>query len=316
MTSITFTCNNIEGEVNVMSKFHVCVEVCILVLLLAGGISPGESCTIAAVSGAVTIDGRPLLFKNRDRSDVYNQEVRYFNDGSHGGYITIVTTGVDETTTAYAGVNDDGFAIVNADAPDIYTGSPQNDGPFMKQALMECGSVTDFEALLVATSGSRGHIWSNFGVIDRYGEAAIFETDDWGYIRYDAGSYGGYVVRTNFSYWGGGTPDSRCQRADLLVSNAIGLNELDYRYMIEVVSKDIGGPPYLPCGEWPTTGPAVSRYKTRASTVVHGVMPTEDPRLSTFWCILGEPSCGISVPLWSYAGTPPYEMLTPGAPAA
>ncbi|UCD05500.1 MAG: hypothetical protein JSV98_10395 [candidate division WOR-3 bacterium] len=298
-----------------MSKFRLCVEICILVLLLAGGINQGESCTIAAVSGAVTTDGRPLLFKNRDRSDVYNQEVRYFNDGSHGAYITIVTTGVDETTTAYAGVNDDGFAIVNADAPDIYTGSPQNDGPFMKQALMECGSVTDFEALLIGTSGSRGHIWSNFGVIDRYGEAAIFETDDWGYIRYDAGSYGGYVVRTNFSYWGGGTPDSRCQRADLLISTAIGLNELDYRYMIEAVSKDIGGPPYLPCGEWPTTGPAVSRYKTRSSAVIHGVTSTEDSRLSTFWCILGEPSCGISVPLWSYAGTPPYEMLTPGAPA-
>ncbi|UCG31046.1 MAG: fibronectin type III domain-containing protein [candidate division WOR-3 bacterium] len=298
-----------------MSKFHVCVELCILMLLLAGGISPGECCTIAAVSGAITTDGRPLLFKNRDRSDVYNQEVRYFNDGSHGGYITIVTTGVDETTTAYAGVNDDGFTIVNADAPDIYTGSPQNDGPFMKQALMECGSVTDFEALLIATSGSRGHIWSNFGVIDRYGEAAIFETDDWGYIRYDAGSYGGYVVRTNFSFWGGGTPDSRCQRADLLISKAVGANQLGDRYMIEAVSKDIGGPPYLPCGEWPTTGPAVSRYKTRSSAVIHGVTPAEDSRLSTFWCILGEPSCGISVPLWSYAGTPPYEMLTPGAPA-
>jgi hypothetical protein len=295
-----------------MSKFHVCVGLCILVLLLAGGINQGECCTIAAVSGATTTDGRPLLLKNRDRSDVYNQEVRYFNDGSYGGYITIVTTGVDETTTAYAGVNDEGFAIVNADAPDIYTGSPQNDGPFMKQALMECGSVADFEALLVTTSGSRGHIWSNFGVIDRYGEAAIFETDDWAYIRYDAVSYDGYVVRTNFSLWGGGTPDSRCQRADLLISDAITLNQLDYRYMIESVSKDIGGPPYLPCGEWPTTGPAISRYKTRSSAVIHGVTPTEDPRLSTFWCMLGEPSCGISVPLWSYAGTPPYEMLTPG----
>ena len=298
-----------------MYKFHVYIEVLFLLLLLAGGTSPGECCTIAVVSGAVTADGRPLLLKNRDRSDVYNQEVRYFDDGSHGGYITIVTTGVGETTTAYAGINDEGFAIVNSDAPDLYTGSPQNDGPFMKQALMECGSVADFEALLTATSGSRGHIWSNFGVIDRYGEAAMFETDDWGYIRYDAGSYGGYVVRTNFSYWGGGTPDSRCQRADLLIDNAAGVDELDHRYMIETVSKDIGGPPYLPCGEWPTTGPAISRYKTRSSAVIHGAMPTEDPRLSTFWCILGEPSCGISVPLWSYAGAPPYEMLTPGAPA-
>ncbi|UCD20200.1 MAG: T9SS type A sorting domain-containing protein, partial [candidate division WOR-3 bacterium] len=215
----------------------------------------------------------------------------------------------------YAGVNDEGFAIVNSDAPDLYTGSPQNDGPFMKQALMECGSVADFEALLIASSGNRGHIWSNFGVIDRYGEAAMFETDDWTYIRYDADANGGFVVRTNFSFWGGGSPDSRYDRAYLLISTAINSYAMDYRYMVETVSKDIGGPPYLPCGEWPTTNPAISRYKTRSSAVIHGVLPAEDPRLSTFWCILGEPSCGVSVPLWSYAGTPPYVMSDPGTPA-
>lgn len=298
-----------------MKKDSISVWVAFAILILVMSTDPGESCTVGVVSGSVTIDGRPLLWKNRDRADVHNQEVRYFSDGSHGGYIAIVTTGSDETTTAYVGVNEEGFAIMNSDAPDLYTGSPQNDGPFMKQALMECGSVADFESLLIATSGNRGYIWSNFGVIDGFGNAAVFETNDWDYMRYDADSEGGFIVRANFSFWGGGGSGGRYDRANMLISNAIDSLKLDYRYMIQIVSKDIGGPPYMPCGEWPTTDPALSRYKTRSSVVVHGVFPTEEPRLSTFWCILGEPSCGVSVPLWSYSGSPPSEMSSPGEPA-
>jgi PKD repeat protein len=238
--------------------------------------------------------------------------VRYFDDGSHGGYITVVSTGIDETSTAYVGVNDEGFSIMNANAPDLNTGSPTSHGILMKQALKECESVADFEALLIATSGDRGHIWANFGVIDRFGGAAIFETDDSNYLRYDADSEGGFIVRTNFSYMGGGGPDSRYERAYQLISGAVDSGQLDHRYIVQTVAKDIGGPPSMPCGEWPTTDPAISKSRTQSAAVVHGVLLSEDPRLSTFWCSLGEPSCGVFVPLWSYAGTPPSEMSVPG----
>ncbi len=287
------------------------VLVCLLFAMGSALAESPESCTIAVVSGSVTTDSRPLLWKNRD-TDYLDQEVRYFDDGSHGGYITVVSTGIDETSTAYVGVNDEGFSIMNANAPDLNTGSPTSHGILMKLALKECESVADFEALLIATSGSRGHIWSNFGVIDRFGDAAIFETNDWDYRRYDADSEGGFIVRTNFSVWGGGAPGSRYERAYQLISSAAGSGQLDHGYMVQTVSKDIGGPPSMPCGQWPTTDPAISRYKTRSAAVVHGVLPSEDPRLSTFWCILGEPSCGVGVPLWSYAGTPPPEMSVPG----
>jgi PKD repeat protein len=286
----------------------------ISLLLAAGSAQADEGCTIAVAAGSVTTDGRPLLWKNRDTDDL-DQEVRYFNDGSHGGYIAIVSTGVDETTTAYVGVNDDGFAIMNANAPDLSTGSPTSHGILMKRALRECGSVADFEMLLITTSGGRGHIWANFGVIDRFGNAAIFETNDWDYRKYDADSEGGFVVRTNFSFWGGSPPGSRYERAYQLISDAVDSGQFDHRYLVQTVSKDIGGPPSMPCGEWPTTDPAISRYRTRSAAVVHGVLPNEDPRLSTFWCTLGEPSCGVSVPLWSYAGSPPPEMFMPGQQA-
>ncbi len=298
-----------------MKRHNVFMLTVLISLLVASSSGTAqEGCTIAVANGSVTTDGRPLLWKNRDTDDL-DQEVRYFNDGSHGGYIAIVSTGVDETTTAYVGVNDEGFAIMNANAPDLNTGSPTSHGILMKQALKECGSVADFESLLVATSGIRGHIWANFGAIDCYGDAAIFETNDWAYVKYDAASEGGFVVRTNFSFWGGSPPGSRYERAHGLISSAADSGLLDHVYVVQVASKDIGGPPSMPCGEWPTTDPAISRYRTRSAAVVHGVLTTEDPRLSTFWCTLGEPSCGVNVPLWSCAGTPPPEMCQPGQQA-
>jgi PKD repeat protein len=290
------------------------IAVLVCLLFAMGSALAAEECTIAVVSGSLTTDGRPLLWKNRD-TDYLDQEVRYFDDGYHGGYITVVSTGIDETSTAYIGVNDEGFSIMNANAPDLNTGSPTSHGILMKLALQECGSVADFEALLNATADNRGHIWSNFGVIDRLGGAAIFETDDLDHVRYDADLEGGFVLRTNFSYWGGGGPDSRYDRAYELISSAVDSGQLDHRYIVQTVAKDIGGPPSLPCGEWPTTDPAISKSRTQAAAVVHGVLPGEDPRLSTFWCSLGEPSCGVFVPLWSCAGTPPSEMSVPGQTA-
>ncbi len=267
-----------------------------------------EGCTIAVVSGSVTQDGRPLLWKNRDitNSNYDRQEVRYFNDGSHGGYLCLVTTGHNDETTSYFGINDAGFAIMNSLSPDLVTGYPSLNGIFMKLALQECGSINDFQNLLVATAGSRGHIWANFGVIDKFGNAAMFEADDNDYRRYnaDAAGQGGVVVRANNSIWGAGELGSRFERATMLFDDAIANDELNFQHLIQYIAKDLGETPAMPCGQWPTVEPAINRYTTRSSVVVHGVLPSEDPRLSTFWCTLGEPSCGISTPMWSSSGIP------------
>jgi len=39
--------------------------------------------------------------------------------------------------------------------------------------------------------------------------------------------------------------------------------------------------------------------------VFHGVLPDENPLLTTMWVILGEPICGIALPLWVAAGDVP-----------
>ncbi len=273
------------------------------------------ACTIAVISGSVTSDGRPLLWENRDISR-QNQEVRYFDDGSQGAYLALVTTGNNELTTSYIGVNEAGLAIMNSVAPDLSSGSPSSHGIFMKRALRECGTVADFEALLTTTSGDRGHIWTNFGVIDAAGEAAIFETTDSDFRRYDADDAGGYVVRANNSIWGGGDMGGRFANASQLIEDAVAADQLDHRFIIRTVARDLGDTPSMPCGEWPAVEPALNRHQTRSSGVVHGVLPGEDPRLSTFWCTLGEPSCGVSIPLWAFAGATPNEISDPGERSA
>jgi hypothetical protein len=270
-----------------------------------------QACTIAVVSGSVTIDGRPLLWKNRDVSQL-DQLVRFFDDGSRGGYLTLLTSNVNETTTSYVGVNDAGFSIMNSIAYDLSTHGPTSHGSLMKRALRECGSVAEFEALLVASSGDRGYIWSNFGVIDSQGEAAIFEVNDWDYRRYDADDEGGFVVRANNSVWGGGYLGSRYERAQLLLTDTAAAGQLDSQFFTQVLSRDLGEVPGMPCGQWSTIEPAINRHLTRSSVIVHGVLAGEDPRLTTFWTCLGEPSCGIFVPLWSSAGTPPEALCAPG----
>lgn len=281
-------------------------------------VGPANSCTIAVVSGSVTTDGRPLLWKNRDIGSASraDQEVRFFNDGEMGGYLALVSTDYHDTTTAYVGVNDAGFSIMNSVSPDLAGGSPSSHGILMKLALQVCETVDDFEALLVSTAGNRGYTWSNFGVIDRLGNASIFEATDADYRRYDAQDHGGYIVRANNSIWGGGDLGLRYERASLLIDEAIVSGTLDHTHMIRKVARDLGGPPTLPCGQWPTVDPALSRNTTRSSVVVHGVLSSENPKLTTFWCTLGEPSCGISVPMWSSAGHPSALLQDPPQQAA
>ncbi|MCP4290679.1 MAG: T9SS type A sorting domain-containing protein [bacterium] len=283
---------------------------------ILAGYQQAECCTIAVVSGSATADGRPLLWKNRDinNSNYDTQEVRYYNDGQHGGYLCLVTTGHHDETTSYFGINDAGFAIMNSLSPDLATGSPSKNGIFMKLALQECGNIDDFQNLLDSTAGSRGHVWANFGVIDAVGNAAMFETNDDEYRRYDADEPGadGIVIRANNSVWGGGELGSRFDRATLLFDEAVTNEELDYRHLIQTIAKNLGETPSMPCGQWSTMEPAINRYTTRSSVVVHGVTPGEDPRLSTFWCTLGEPGCGIAVPLWSSSGTPSELIFNSG----
>jgi len=281
---------------------------------------PGyEGCTIAAVSGAATVDGRPLLWKNRD-TDSRDNEVVYFDESPHD-FLGLVNA--DSLLSVWSGVNDAGFAILNSRSIDLEGVSCVANGTFMKRALMECGSVAEFEQLLIDTNDPGRATQANYGVIDAMGEAAVFETGNTTYTRFDARDEpGSFIVRTNFAMSGDGTGygQTRYNRANELLVDAVAGNMLDHPYILGDVARDLvndvidpyplpyeGSQAGHPLG-YLRTYYSISRYRTASVTVVHGVLPEEDPLLSTIWCILGEPVCGVAVPLWCAAEDTPVEM--------
>src|SRR4051812_37233805 len=64
---------------------------------------PATACTTAVVSGRVTADGRPLLWKNRDMGGAQNNRVVY-SSGSGHAFLGVITAG--SPGSVWMGVNE------------------------------------------------------------------------------------------------------------------------------------------------------------------------------------------------------------------
>ena len=70
--------------------FHVVfIFLFIDILFLTKSVFP---CTIAVVSSKATVDGKPVLMKNRDDSDAWEQEVKFYDakNPTAGSNISVV----------------------------------------------------------------------------------------------------------------------------------------------------------------------------------------------------------------------------------
>lgn len=299
--------------------------VCLFLLLSLSYLLAQEECTTAVVSGSATVDGRPLLWKNRD-TDASDNEVVYFSGGTYD-VVGIVTAG--SNTSIWMGINSEGFAIENSLSSDLEGSASDDNGTFMKYALQYCATVDEFEQLLIDTNNPSRRTKSNYGVIDAAGAAAIFETGNHTYTKFDANdpitAPLGFVIRTNFAMTGDGTGGgyTRYDRALELVTEGVSNSEMSHEYILRNISRDLkndqidpyplpyhGSQDGYPQGHIRTSY-SINRYRTRSCVVFHGVLPTEDPLLSTMWVILGEPVCGIAVPVWVHAESTPPEMNGP-----
>jgi hypothetical protein len=281
------------------------------------------------VAGSATADGRPLLWKNRDADDRRNQAV-YCVDGRFP-YVGLVNGGDAAGLNIWAGLNSRGFAIMNAASYNLEGGEDtEGEGRFMKLALQSCATVQDFQALLEKTASGRRDVSANFGVIDAQGGAAYFETGPGGYRKFSATDPAlaprGYLVRTNFSESGDrekGTGFLRRDRAVTLMEGLIGSGRLSAGSLLADVARDtanerLGSFPPLNRRKgpvWAYTGDSVCRYDTTSAFVVSGSRPGEDPSGATAWVLLGQPVCGVAVPLWVAAGSVPPEVAAGSEPA-
>ncbi len=286
-------------------------------LLSAHGLFP---CTVAVISGKATPDRRPLLWKNRDASDIDNKLV--YIKGPKFAFIGLVNARDKENQNVWAGINSQGFAIINALASDLAEDekAAAENGRLMRLALGECSGVAEFEAMLVKTNGQR-QVAANFGVIDAYGQACFFETSKTKFVKFDANDPRvapfGYIIRTNFAFTaaekfrGGGY--IRFERASHLFEKALAENRLDLRFILQEAARDLvneklhsypltTGLPDDPAKPlYINTNDTINRNSTVAVTVFHGAKEPQKAHLATMWTILGQPIASVAVPVWVMA---------------
>ena len=278
--------------------------------------SQEEDCTIGVANGSATQDGRPMIWKTRDYSVEPDNELRY---NVSFEYKFIYVAGAGNGTAVRMGVNDHGFAIVNSTSSDMPDGSSGfNNGETMREVLGTCTTVEEFQDYLDATNITGRNTNANFAAMDTTGVAAIFETGDQVYYKFDAAdSPNGYVLRTNFAINGGGsTGMERLIRTVKLVGDFHSGDSLNYKSIFRHQMRSfsdhnsnpyaipfngaMGGQPY----GYVETKISICRNTSVSASVIHGVLPTENPLLSTLWTILGQPASSVALPYWPIGYAP------------
>ena len=293
-------------------------QILLLTITIACWIEPVSACTSAVISGKITPDGRPLLWKNRV-TDFLQNSVKYFS-GERYPFIAIVNSVEDDPTDVWIGTNSAGFSVMNTQSynlVDIKPGEERGEanGRVMRRALEICATVEDFRHFL-DTITKPSMIEANFGVIDAEGGAAMFEVDYYKYVMFDANEPKdapcGYIARTNFSFSGKvneGAGYVRFMQEDKVLLPASATRQITPQWIFNELSRSFANPLLgidLKTGEFnrpKTTGwfvdqDFIARGSTASSVVVQGVKPGEKPEFTTMWTILGYPPTGVAMPVW------------------
>ena len=292
-----------------------------LILGIISALSLSEpllACTSAVISGKITSDGRPLLWKNRD-TDFPQNSVKYFSGGRYP-FIAIVNSIEDNPTDVWIGTNSTGFSLMNTQSYNLVDVKDSEErgeanGRVMRRALEVCATVQDFCHFL-DTIAKPSLIEANFGVIDAKGGAAMFEVDYYKYVMYDANNPKdapcGYIARTNFSFSGKvneGAGYVRFMQEDKLLLPASATGQITPQWIFNELSRSFANPMMgidLKTGDfnrpktngWFVDQDCIARSSTASSVVVQGVKAGENPELTTMWTILGYPPTGVAMPVW------------------
>ena len=304
----------------------------IVALFLMVSVSPDAgACTSAIISGKLTPDGRPLLWKHRD-TDELNNRVEHIARSKDVKYAFIaVVNSTHKEGESWMGVNEAGFAIINTASSNMRKydeDAGDQEGTFMYKALAMCKTVKDFEALLKNKKHQPRKVEANFGVIDAEGAAAYFETNSYDYTKYDVNdptvAPHGFLVYTNFSFTG--TPDggggyiryanaqekifAKAIRKDGITPQWI-FNNLSRSYYNPLLNVDLTKDLSLTPGGWFPDSDFIPRKSTASSAVIKGVKKGENPLLSVMWTILGYPPTAVAVPLFVAAGADQPDFVKP-----
>lgn len=299
-----------------MKRFY---SIAAFILLCAFcGVQDTYGCTAAVISGKITPDGRPLLWKNRDTGFLEN--CVHFFKGEKYSFVAVVNSAAVNPDEVWIGTNSAGFSIMNTQSYNLVDPKPGEErgaanGRVMCRALEICADVEDFRNFL-DTLSKPSLIEANFGVIDAEGGAVMFEVDYYGYVMFDANSpkdapYG-YIARTNFSFSGKvnkGAGYVRFMTAERTLMPASATGEITPEWIFDELSRNFSNPMIgkdLRTGEfnrpvstgWFIDQDFIPRKSSASSVVVKGVRPGENPELTVMWTVLGYPPTGVALPVW------------------
>ena len=259
------------------------IPILIILLTAVGSVAgrpappPVEECTIGAAAGSATTDGRPMIWKTRDWTDE-NNEIHWVR-GEEYAFLSIAGTSPRSTLL---GINEVGFAILNAVASDLPGGAVGlNNSSVQHTALGTCATVDEFIALLERTNRTGRSTQANLAVMDAAGRAVMIEAGAREYWVFDTADPGvapdGYVLRTNFAENGGGRGGiERYRRTCELVEGFHAAGQLNPRSILRIQMRDLvdarGRPVEIPWeGRWNLTTPpgwiAANNSICRPSTV-------------------------------------------------
>lgn len=286
-------------------------------ILLGAGMEIMHACTSAIISGKVTPDGRPIMWKNRDTSDLLNC-VRYMK-GEKYNFIAI-TGYAQNPRSIWMGTNEAGFSIMNTLSYNLIekkegekTGS--RNGSVMRRALEICATVEDFKHYL-DTLARPLKVETNYGVIDAQGNGAYFEVDHTHYTEYNVNDPSvaphGYMVRANFSVSGKlneGAGYVRYQQAEQEIFTASATKEITPQWLFSHLSRSFANPLMgidLKSGlfnkpqtnGWFVEQDFIARKKSSCAVVIQGVKPGEDASFTTMWTVIGYPPVTPAIPVW------------------
>jgi len=278
----------------IMKRIYLTV---IAILALSLGI---DACTSAIVSGRLTKNGMPLLWKNRDTDFEDNFVARVEPSGEDDiAYVALFNAGDSLLADAWIGVNEAGFAIMNTASYNLMPDTSaykDREGAVMTVALKRCRTIDDFERTLAELPKPLG-VQANFGVIDAGGHGAYFETDDRTYRKYALEEEpSGLMLRANYSYSGNideGFGYIRENNARYLLKPYIdGGNPITPDVFTDVLSRSfyhslIGKDMLDTDSEWIVDQDFIPRRSTSASVVVG----YDDNGKPVMWTVLGYPPC-------------------------
>ena len=277
-------------------------------------VQPVMACTSVIVSGRVTKDGRPMIFKHRDSGKVHNMMMVV--QGQRYRYLGLVNAEDTTPVDVWGGHNEAGFGIINTAAYNLNGdgGDTDGDGIFIRKALELCASLEDFERLL-DTVKKPMDINSNFAVLDAKGGCAYYETGNYDYVKFDvndpAVAPDGYLMRTNFGTTGNHKLDQgveRYQAITAFMAEACKEGHLEHDYLITHISRylkhgvtQLDLYDMMPETETDTCYVSfhdyITRYSTASVVLVQGVRPDESPLNTISWTIMGWPLTAIAMPL-------------------